>query len=127
MAGEEENLMRLGEIADGLQRVSRACGSEVDEDIIENDGKRIGSGCVFANQSKTHGEIELLGGSPAEQLRRQANSIRTLHLDFSSIQWRNDADITPFGHHLEKKRCLAEDSGLTFCFIDFTGFVEQRL
>ena len=46
-------------------------------------------------------------------------------LDLRSIQWRDDADIAAFRHHLEELRSLPEHSGLAFGFVDLPCFVQK--
>src|SRR5882724_4299777 len=105
MAGEEKNLMGLGELANGEKSIPATLGIKVDENIVEHHRKRIDMRGVFANQSETHSEIKLLRGTPAQELRWQADAIGALNQDIAAIERCNHAVIAALGHHFEKDRC----------------------
>src|SRR2546425_796460 len=84
MTGEKQNLVRRAKFSQCVERVAAAAGIEVDKNVIENDRQGVHMICVFANQRQPHRQIELLGGTAAQNLRRNPDAVSALNLDFTT-------------------------------------------
>src|SRR5262249_11679756 len=109
-----------------LKRGAAAIGIEIDEDVVEDNRQRIDMIRVLTDESQAHSEVQLLGCSTAEGLRRQAHTIGTLDLDVSSVEWSDYADIPGLGHDIKKRRRLTEHFRLPFGLVNLPSFVKQR-
>src|SRR5687768_1770012 len=101
MTGEKQDLMRLRQLANSLDRVARTFGIEIYEDVVEDNRKRMNMACVFTHKSQTHCQIQLFGGTSAEQLRGKSNAVGALYLNFSAIERSNHADISAIRHRVK--------------------------
>src|SRR5436190_23859875 len=125
MAGEEQDLVGAAELPERQETGAAAAGIEVDEDVVENHGQRIHVVRIFPDQCQPHGKIELLGGAPAQDLRRETDAAGTLDLDFTAIERCDNTGIAALSHDAEKRRSLPQDFRLAFRFVDLSRLVEK--
>src|SRR5437773_10399162 len=107
MTGEKQNLVRRAKFSECVERVAAAAGIEVDKNVIENDRQGVHMICVFANQRQPHRQIELLGGTAAQNPRRNPDAVSALNLDFTTAERSNPAHVTAPRHDLQTRSTLA--------------------
>src|SRR5437667_321642 len=100
MTGEKQNLVRRAKFSQCVERVAAAARIEVDKNVIENDRQGVHMICIFANQRQPHRQIELLGGTAAQKLRRNPDAVSALNLDFTTVERSNHAHVAALRHGL---------------------------
>ena len=95
--------MCRAKLAQRFECCAAAAKIEVNEDIIKNHRQSVDVICVFADQCEPHREIELLCSAAAQELRRKADAVRSLDLDYAAVEWSNDACVAAFGHDVEER------------------------
>src|SRR5438874_13121158 len=88
VARKEKNLVCGAQFADRFEGSAAAARIEIDENIVENHRQWIHMIGVFTNQSEAHGQVQLLGGAAAEELRDQADAVGAPDLNLAAIQRR---------------------------------------
>jgi len=106
MAGEQQNLVRLGQFGHGLEGGSCPLGIEVDEHIVEDDGKRIRVAGIVAKKREPYREVELLRGTAAEQMRKETHAVVTFHLNLRAVERRDNTGVPAVAHGLEESRSV---------------------
>src|SRR5207247_3874328 len=118
MTGEKQNLVRRAKFSKCVEGVAAAAGIEVDKNVIENDRQGVHMICIFANQRQPHRQIELLGGTAAQNLRRNSDAVSALNLDFTTVERGNHAHVAAIRHNLEKRCSLAQHLRLPCGYVD---------
>ena len=94
--------MSLRQFPDRLKCGSCSLGIEIDKNIVEDDGQRIDMSGIVAQKGEAHRQVELLGGSPAQQLRQEPDAVAALHLKVRAVERRDNASVPVFAHGSEE-------------------------
>ena len=57
MTRKQKHLVGLRQLTDSLKRIACTLRIEVDENIVEDDRKRVRVPCIVAQERKSHGEV----------------------------------------------------------------------
>ena len=118
MAGEHQHLAVLADLREAFKATRRPFLVEIHQDVVEHKRQSLMAAVMRLHQREAHGQIQLLGGSPAQAGGIQLKSVMALHDQPPFAERRKHTHIPAAGDDGHMVRRLPKHLRLSLPLID---------